>query len=187
MLVLVRHIDGKALPLRLGAKLTGNVEMYEIFFHDDFFSFFCKHETFGVESQDMHAQSTTRKRDKRTAIAGVRRLQRSDIAAARFVGVGNAAAAPRESSLAEAFYEHIGHQAGVTAVTVGERVDRNQAVMEAHHRFVRWIGGVVDLVADIVKQLAQRNADRQPIDADVLVGLAKLARPAPGLAEHPPV
>ena len=72
----------------------------------------------------------------------------------------------------------------MTAVAVGKGVDGDEAVVEADGDFIGWKGGVVDLVAHVVEQFFELNADVQPIDTDVLVGLAKLAGPLPGFAEH---
>lgn len=69
-------------------------------------------------------------------------------------------------------------------VAVGKGVDGDEAVVEADGDFIGWKSGVVDLVAYVVEQFLEFNADVQPIDADILVGLAKLAGPLPGFAEH---
>ncbi len=50
-------------------------------------------------------------------------------------------------------------------------------VMQADGDLVRQHAGVFDLIAHFVEQVPQ-------FDADVLVGLAELAGPAPGLAAH---
>lgn len=46
---------------------------------------------------------------------------------------------------------------------------------------------MIELIAHVVEQLAQLDTDREPIDADVFVGLATLASSAPSFAEHLPV
>ena len=56
--------------------------------------------------------------------------------------------------------------------------------MQADGDLVRQHAGVFGLIAHFVEQLPQFDADSEPVDADVLVGLAELAGPVPGLAEH---
>ena len=57
-------------------------------------------------------------------------------------------------------------------------------VMQADGDLVRQHAGVFDLIAHFIEQLPPFDADSEPVDADVLVGPAELAGPAPGLAAH---
>lgn len=56
--------------------------------------------------------------------------------------------------------------------------------MEAKGDFIGWKAAVLDLVAHVVEQLFERNANVEPIDTDVFVGFAEVSGPAPGFTEH---
>ena len=135
------------------------------------------------------SRSASRKGQQRRHVAGVCSLQGGDVIASDRGGVGEvaicqAAAPPTEARLAQAFDEQVGHHPGLASVAIGKGVDGHEAMMEADGDFIGRKGGMVDLVAHVVEQFFELNTDVEPIDTDVLVGLAKLAGPLPGFAEH---
>ncbi|MCY1556685.1 hypothetical protein D9M68_934550 [compost metagenome] len=69
-------------------------------------------------------------------------------------------------------------------VAVGERVNPDQVAVKARCDFIGGKRGVVDPPAGVPEQLRKLDAHLCPVAADVLVRLAKRARPRPGFAEH---
>ena len=72
----------------------------------------------------------------------------------------------------------------MASIAIGKGVDDDQAMMEADGNFIRRIGGMLYLIADVIEQILQFDTDLEPIDADVFVGLAEIACPLPGFTEH---
>ena len=112
---------------------------------------------------------TAGKGEQGRVIAGVGGLQGGDVGLPRRTGIDQVAAAPGETGLTQPHDQQIGEQARMPPIAIGERVNGDQAVMQADGDLVRRQAGVFDLIAHVVEQLSQFDADSEPVDADVLV------------------
>lgn len=83
--------------------------------------------------------------------------------------------------------KQIAPQARMTSVSVGERVDMNQPVVQPNYNFIRREGLMIEPVSAVIHELSNFNLDRRPDYADVLVRVAIAAGPLPGPIEHAPV
>src|SRR5260370_38134930 len=72
----------------------------------------------------------------------------------------------------------------MATISVGKRVDGNQAVMKADGEFIGSIGSVFQPIACIAKQSGESVADFMVGNADVLFGGSIGSRPFPRLIEH---
>src|SRR6267154_738933 len=72
----------------------------------------------------------------------------------------------------------------MAAISVGKRVDGNQAVMKADGEFIGSIGSVFQPIACIAQQSGESVADFMVGNADVLFGGSIGSRPFPRLIEH---
>ena len=72
----------------------------------------------------------------------------------------------------------------MSTVTVCECMNQYELVMKTHSQFIFIEDLVFDLVSSVVKQLTQFHRDLRPVNANVLVALAKRSGPLPSLIEH---
>ena len=80
--------------------------------------------------------------------------------------------------------ERIGHEPGVSAVAVGERVNPHELMVKADGKLVGCKSFGLDLKLRVVEQIAQARGDVGPFNADVFIAAAKLAGPLPCLIKH---
>jgi hypothetical protein len=99
------------------------------------------------------------------------------------VGIDQAGAAPGAAGPAEAHREQVGHQPRVASFAIGKWQDGDKATVEADEKFIGGKTAVFDLVTRIIEQLRQCEADSEPIDSDVIVGVRECSGPAPGFSE----
>jgi len=107
-----------------------------------------------------------------------------DVSAAQFAQVVKAPAAPGKCFSAHPPNQQVGHQASVTAITIREWMNKDQAMMQADRGFIGRVGVVVDPVPYVIKELCRFLADQVCGDTDVSIGTAESPRPGPDLIEH---
>lgn len=110
---------------------------------------------------------------------GVGGLQRPDIVAAGLGGFHQVRPAPAEPLPPKLSDQQVGGQPRVTSVAVRERMDRDEAVVEAHRNLIRREGLVVNPVADVANQGVEIHSDLVRRDADVELGGPLGAGPSP--------
>ena len=113
--------------------------------------------------------------------------QSLDISAAQRTGIAQTLPSPRKPFPSQLHRQQIGHEAGVAAVAIREGVNLHQPVMETHRDLIRRISVVRYPGFGIVQQLAQGDWNFPVVYPDVAFGGPELSRPAPDVAEHPPV
>ena len=71
----------------------------------------------------------------------------SDVSATQFAPVVKTLASPGKCFSTHPPNKQISHQAGVTAITIRERMNKDQAMMQANRGFIGRVGAVVNPVA----------------------------------------
>ena len=113
-------------------------------------------------------------------------LQGLNVTSSAFAHTGQILLAPAEALPSEKMnQDNISHQPGMPAITVGKRVDCNQAMMESGHYFIGRVGLEFQPALNVLKELMQRNRDLLPLDANVLLTAPGLPGPAPNMPKHP--
>src|SRR6266851_5163075 len=93
-------------------------------------------------------------------------------------------AAPTESGATLPGDEQIRRQSRPAPVAVWKWMNENHFVMKADRQFIRLVGFVVNPKTGIINRLNQVGLDAIGLDADVSLGAAVLACPAPNFIEH---
>jgi hypothetical protein len=75
----------------------------------------------------------------------------------------------------------------VTAISIRERVNRDQAMVEPHRNLIRWKCLVLDPITNVAQQASKLYANTVSLNTDVALRRSELAGPLPYVSEHLPV
>lgn len=93
--------------------------------------------------------------EKRQNVVPVGGAKSVDVAAPEVSGVHHICSAPSEYRSALSLRKDIGHESGVTAIAVGERMDEDESVMKSDSRFVRLERSMFHPVTNIAQESRQ--------------------------------
>ena len=111
--------------------------------------------------------------------------QRSQIAAACAAGRDQVGMlTPRKDVLAMVHGQNVTKQSSVTPISVRPRMDRHEAVMNAHRNLVDREGLVCKPVSRVVEEIARRTRELVNRQTEIALRNTKLSRPSPGTIEH---
>src|SRR5579863_3943655 len=128
--------------------------------------------------------SRTREHKKGSDMVSIGRTQRVNVTLTKVPGAHQVRSTPGKDGPVLSLGQHIRHQTGVAAITVGKWVDQNQAVMKADRQFIRRIGSVFHPIPRITEQGSQSLADFMMGNANVFLCGSIQTSQKPGLIEH---
>ena len=111
-------------------------------------------------------------------------FQRIDVFLPHRARIPQIATAPGKARASETSRQDVGHKPRPAPIAVREWMNGDKRVVKANDDLVERKGLVINPEAGVIQDLVQTRLDEHVIDAEVGIGRAVLARPAPHFAEH---